>query len=297
MMQPRIGFVGAGKVGHVLARLWKQAGYAISSVTSRTYAHAQTLAAEVDADVAQSVAEVVARSDLTLLTVNDDAIAEVAAQITKADLELSGKAIVHTSGARSLDVLSDLQAGGARVGSLHPVFPFAEIKTALQRLPGATFAVEVDDDELRRWLAALVAAVSGRLMVIPPGDKALYHAALVIASNYTLVLFHVAEQLLHEMGTSPQAAQNALSILLQETVANLKARSTAEALTGPLVRGDTGTLAAHLEALAAYPQVRDLYHLLTEAALPMLKQRGMNDETIATMKRQLGIEGWHKTQG
>ena len=296
-MQPRIGFVGAGKVGHVLARLWKQAGYEISAVTSRTEAHAQTLAAAVGADVVKTAAEVVARSDVTLLTVNDDAITEVAEQITAANPDLSGKGIVHTSGAKSLDVLAGLQAGGARLGSLHPVFPFAEVETALQRLPGATFAVEADDDGLQSWLTALVTAVNGRVMLIPPGDKVLYHAALVIASNYTVVLFHVAEQLLHEMVASQQAAHNALSVLLEGTVANLKANSTAEALTGPLVRGDMGTVAAHLEALAAYPQVRDLYRLLTEAALPMLEQRDMDEETLALIKRQLGIEGQRETQG
>src|SRR5512134_2824527 len=95
--KPALGIVGAGKVGTVLARLWYAAGYRIAAVHSRTAAHAEALAATVNAPVVQHPDEVVRAADLTLLTVPDDVIGLVAGQMSGG--RVNGKGVVHTSGA------------------------------------------------------------------------------------------------------------------------------------------------------------------------------------------------------
>ncbi|MBZ0292182.1 MAG: DUF2520 domain-containing protein [Anaerolineae bacterium] len=270
MTRPTIGIIGAGKVGGVLARLLKQAGYEIGAVYSRS--NAEALAQAVDAEVTGSSAEVVAKADLVLLAVPDDVIQSVAVALEKANWQ--GKGVVHTSGVHDADLLVPLVSQGAMIGSLHPAFPFTE--AAVSTLAGVTFAIEAADETLRGWLIAIVDALEGNPFLIPPGEKALYHAALVFASNYTVTLYAVAETLLRRLGAEPEAAEAALNALMVGTVANLQAKGVPGALTGPLVRGDSGTVEAHLAALEAVDSpLAEVYRLLAQLSLPMVKERGV----------------------
>ncbi len=269
-MRPTLAFVGAGKVGGVLARLLAAHGYTITTIYSRTFAHAAALAQMVGARAVESLTEVDA--DLVLLTVPDDAITATTAGLAG----FTGQAVIHTSGAHDVASLKALAERGVQVGSLHPAYPFADVETAISGLPGSTFAVEAQDEPLRGWLFEMVAALDGRALIIPPGGKAVYHAALVIASNYTVTLYALAESLLTGLGADQAAADAALDALLAGTVANLKARGVPDALTGPLVRGDAGTIAAHLAVLnAADGEIAELYRQLARSTLPLARARGV----------------------
>ncbi|MBI5669403.1 MAG: DUF2520 domain-containing protein [Chloroflexi bacterium] len=277
--RPTLGFVGAGKVGSTLARLWFQTGYAVRAISSRNRAKAETLAEQVDARVVATADEVIAAADLILLTVPDDAIEPLAASLQRESL--MGKGVIHTSGARDASVLAVLAARGALTGSLHPAFPFADVETAVQRLPGATFALEAESPPLRGWLRDLVLALDGRVMVIPPGQKAVYHSALVIASNYTVTLYAIAERLLTAIGAERDAAEGALNTLVQGTVDNLRETGIPAALTGPLTRADAGTIRRHLQVLRQIdPLVADLYLQLARLSLPMVRARGVSTELL-----------------
>ncbi|MBZ0284948.1 MAG: DUF2520 domain-containing protein [Anaerolineae bacterium] len=274
--RPVLGFVGAGKVGTSLARLWYNAGYTVKAVYSRTPAKANELAVRVGALVTDSADAVVAQCDLTLLTVTDDAI-EIAASSIRAS-DLTGKAVIHTSGAHDASALRGLAVRMAATGSLHPIFPFADVETAVQSLPGAVFALEAMDERLRSWLERMVAALGGQILVVPPGKKAAYHAALVFASNYMVTLYAIAEGLLHGLGADRATAARALNPLMAGTVANLREWGVPDALTGPLVRGDLSTVAAHMEALASIDAgVAVLYRDLAQHSLPMLKARQVHN--------------------
>jgi predicted short-subunit dehydrogenase-like oxidoreductase (DUF2520 family) len=277
--QPSIGIVGAGKVGSTLARLLYQHKYAIAALYSPTRQHAQTLADRVSAPVVNTVSEVVAQADLILLTVPDDAIATVAAEI--GDQNVRGKAFVHTSGAHDSSVLARLAATGGLTGSLHPAFPFADVETSVAKLPGTTFAVEAADDRLLGWLLDIVAALGGRALVIPPGKKALYHAALALASNYTVTLYALAERLLLSLDADRETIDAALNSLVAATVANLQEQGIPAALTGPLTRADVGTVAAHMIALTEIDApAAELYRRLAEMTLPLLVERGVDIKEI-----------------
>jgi predicted short-subunit dehydrogenase-like oxidoreductase (DUF2520 family) len=235
-----------------------------------------SLADKVGARAVASPVEVLAAADLTLFTVPDDVIVPLATLVAHTSGALSGKAVIHTSGSHGTSSLSALAARGAAVGGLHPAFPFADIETSIARLPGATFAIETDDQHLDGWLHALVAALDGRVLMIPHGQKALYHAALTIASNYLVTLYALAENVLLSLGADREAAAHALNVLVGTTADNLRLQGTPAALTGALVRGDVGTVAAHRAALALYDaQIAKIYVDLARLTLPLLEARGV----------------------
>jgi predicted short-subunit dehydrogenase-like oxidoreductase (DUF2520 family) len=119
-----------------------------------------------------------------------------------------------------------------------------------------------------------VSAVDGRIFVIPPGSKAIYHSAFVFASNYVVTLYAIAEKLLVGLGAEREVADNALNGLLAGTVANLRQQGVPAALTGPLVRGDAETIRLHLEALGRIDgDLVELYRQLGRLSLPMLEAR------------------------
>jgi predicted short-subunit dehydrogenase-like oxidoreductase (DUF2520 family) len=282
-LKPSLGFVGAGKVGSVLARLLFARGYRVTTVYSRTFSHAETLAELVGSRAVASLADVGA--DLVLMTVPDDAIALTAAAL--AEVGFVGQAAVHTSGARDASGLASLGQRGVQVGSLHPAYPFADVETALKGLPGSAFAVEAGTEPLLGWLRELVAALDGHALLIPPGGKALYHAALVIASNYTVTLYALAEGLLTSLGADRAAADQALNALVAGTVENLRAQGIPDALTGPLVRVDVETIAAHLRALDEVNQdTAAVYRQLARLTYPLLLARGIAPNEIEQLLQQ-----------
>lgn len=278
--KPSLGFVGAGKVGNVLARLWYAAGYSISAVHSRTEAHAETLAEAVQTRAINSPGQVIATSTITVLTVPDDAISTVVASVRLKDL--TDRAIIHSSGVHGVEVLQPLAERGALVGSIHPIFPFADIATAIQSVTGGiTFAVEASDNLLRNWLFDMTRSLNGSVLEVHPGKKALYHSAMVFASNYVVTLYAVAEQLLANTGASERGARHALHALVAQNIENIQRLGIPDALTGPLVRGDTGTLLQHLSALEENDeQIAELYRHLARASFTMLKDRNVDLDLI-----------------
>jgi predicted short-subunit dehydrogenase-like oxidoreductase (DUF2520 family) len=286
MIKPQLGIIGAGKVGSTLARLLAQQGYTVTRVYSRKPENAARLAEALQTPAAISPAEVVQHADLILLTVSDDAITPVVAEL--AALDFTGKAVIHCAGALGSEVLSPLAAQGARVGSLHPVFPFSDIESAMAGLAGASFALESDSALLRDWLVAIIGALRGQVVEIPLGSKSLYHAALALSSNYTVTLYALAHSLISGLGADPAAVRQMLDSLLSATVHNLQqAPSPADALTGPLVRGDVQTLAAHLQQLQmADPQIASAYRLLAQLSFPLLEARGTPLSAITSLLEQ-----------
>jgi predicted short-subunit dehydrogenase-like oxidoreductase (DUF2520 family) len=285
--QPTLGFIGAGKVGHTLARLWYRKGYRVRAVHSWTRANALELASLVGAAVVDSPGSVVRAADLTFLTVPDDAIQDVVS-IIRQELDVVSvvgiKGIIHTSGARDRTILELLEQKGCMTGGLHPAYPFADVETAVARLPGTTFGIEAEDEMLNEWLMKLIQALEGYALAIPAGGKAIYHSAFVFASNYTVTLYAIAEQLLTGLGAERETVDRALNALVAGTAANLQQRGIPDALTGPLVRGDVETLEAHLRALRGIDRdLTDLYIHLIRLSLPMLAARNIDTTYIEAL--------------
>ncbi len=266
---PRIAIIGAGRVGTALGLALHHAGYPITAVASRTIDHATELAQLVTAPQLPLLAAV-QNADLVLFVVPDDAIHPLAQVVADAGSWQPGQLVVHASGALPAAALSPAAAQGAHIGSFHPLAAFARRNTTLPA--GLTIAVEAAEP-LRRILHRLAHDLGGQPLDLTADAKPLYHAAAVLASNYTVVLAALATQLIAATGAPEERALEALLPLLDTTLANLRRDGLPAALTGPLVRGDSGTVTRHLTALdTQYPLTANVYRALGEAALALLSE-------------------------
>ena len=280
----RLGFIGAGTVGTALAASLSRRGYAVVAVSSRSRSSAERLAARIEGcEVYSDGQEVVDAADLVFITTPDGAIGPVVAQYAwRRD-----KSVVHCSGADSLDVLESARASGASVGAFHPLQTFASVEEAIENLPGSTFAVEAEGS-LMGTLEAIVASLDGRCVRLYPGDKVLYHTAAVLACNYMVALVGMATDLWKQFDVPTDEATEALLPLIRGTVNNITKVGLPNCLTGPIARGDLGTIEKHLKALAdRAPQLLPAYKLLGLQTIPIALAKGKIDDTRAEEMREL----------
>lgn len=280
----RIGFIGAGTVGTALAITLAREGYHVAAVASRTRASAEALAAQVPGcAVWDKAQEVAGAADLVFITTPDDAIAGVAA----AAQWHAGQGVVHCSGAASVDIIGPAAQDGAQVGAFHPLQSFANVSRALENIPGSTFAIEAELP-LRDTLVEMARRLHGQPVLLGPGDKVLYHAAAVIVSNYTVALMKMATELWRQFGVPPAEATEALLPLLRGTVNNIANIGLPNCLTGPVARGDTGTIERHLAALERRaPQLLAAYRDLGLQAVAVSVEKGKVDRVQAARMRAM----------
>ncbi len=268
---PRLGFVGAGRVGTALAVALRRAGWPVPAVASRDPARRDRFAALVPG--ARAYAEpqaVLDQADLVFLTVPDDAVAEVAVQMRL----YSGQAIVHTSGVLPSSVLAPAMAAGTEAGSFHPLVAFAGLEAALAALPGSVIAIE-GDEPLLPLLSELAEALGARPVRMTAAGKALHHAAAVLAAGGLVALLDTIRELGVAAGLDDAAALDTYLDLARQGLDHAGALGTQAALTGPVVRGDLGTLRAHLGALQdRAPDALPVYVALVRRAVAMAMARG-----------------------
>ncbi len=221
-----------------------------------------------------------------LVAVPDDAIEDVAARLREASL--AGTVVLHCSGLRDRTALSVLEGRVAGLGSFHPLQTLAGDSEAAERLRAAYAVLEGDATAVAAG-RLLATQLGMRAIEIRGADKPRYHAAAVIVSNYTVALASVAERLAGEAGIPADAAGRIYLPLLEGTWRNLEMRGTTDALTGPIVRGDAGTVRAHLGALDG--ETRRLYAVLGLEAVKLARRGGLAatraDEIEATLRGAL----------
>jgi predicted short-subunit dehydrogenase-like oxidoreductase (DUF2520 family) len=279
-----IGFIGAGTVGTALAVRLREKGYPIAAVASRSLTSAQRLAGMVDnCEVQDSPQAVADAAEMVFITTPDDAIAGVAAQINW----YPGQSVIHCSGADSLDILEPATKAGAYVGGFHPLQTFASITYAIENIPGSTFALEAEEP-LLSTLKEMAIALDGRWIELKPGDKVIYHAAAVFACNYLVALVKLATDLWQTFGVSTTEATQALLPLLRGTINNLDNVGLPYCLTGPIARGDIGTIRRHLAALEARaPALLPTYRELGRQTIPIALAKGKIDKLRARELQKL----------
>ena len=243
----RIGVVGAGRVGAVLAAALREAGHEIAAVAGESHAsrtRINTLLPGVRVDKPTAVSRA---CDLLLLTVPDDMLSNVVTMLAASGAIREGQYVVHTSGKHGLAVLQPAADAGAHVLAMHPAMTFTGTHVDLARLAGCVYGVTAnpDTDDLA---AKLVADLRGRLLRVEEDRRALYHAGLAHGANHLVTLVSQAMDLLRDSGADDPAAT--LRPLLTAALDNALEYGSA-ALTGPIVRGDVETVRAHLRDIAA----------------------------------------------
>jgi predicted short-subunit dehydrogenase-like oxidoreductase (DUF2520 family) len=276
--------VGAGRVGTALAVAFARAGWPVTAAFSRDPGRLARFRELVPSALAATDPAVVADdADLVFLTVPDDAVADVAAHLRL----YAGQAVVHTSGALGREVLAPARAAGTTSGSFHPLVAFADLDAALAALAGATVAVE-GDEELVELLAQLAESIGAQPVRLPPTGKAAYHAAAVLAAGGFVGLLDGIAEVARGAGLDEGGALAIYAPLIRQSLANAERLGITSALTGPFVRGDVGTVRAHLEALARLaPGALELYRVVARRELAMAVARGALDESAAEALRRL----------
>jgi predicted short-subunit dehydrogenase-like oxidoreductase (DUF2520 family) len=279
---PIIGIVGAGHVGTALGLALSRGGWPIQAVASRDAANRERFRSLVEVSrVFADPEPILDEVELIILAVPDDAIAGLARSLRM----YGGQAMIHTSGALGAEVLAPAMAAGTQIGAFHPLVAFAETERAVAALHGATVAIE-GDDQLAAMLAEMAEAIGATAVRLAPGSKAAYHAAAVLAAGGFVALLDAIAELGRVAGLDEAGALAIYGPLIEGTLGNARALGIRAALTGPMTRGDIGTLVAHLDTLRRHaPGVLDLYAAAAGREIDLAEDRGALAPAMASDMR------------
>ncbi|MGH7582120.1 MAG: Rossmann-like and DUF2520 domain-containing protein [Gemmatimonadales bacterium] len=279
-----IAIVGPGRVGLSLARALARSGTSPVVLGPRAVDLPDSLGhTETD------WREPLATSELVMIAVPDDHIAEVANKVAGLGVIGARAVILHTSGLHDRGVLAPLAAAGAATGSWHPVQTFARRDGEPDVLAGSPAVVEGDAAAMARGRELAQTLRMFPVIEIQSAEKVRYHAAAVFASNYVVVVATVAARLAREAGLGDRAEGAEVFVpLMRRTIENFAA-DPGSALTGPVARGDAATVRRHLAALDG--EERELYVLLGREALRIARHSGLDESAATAVEVALGGGG------
>lgn len=283
-MTERVLIVGAGQVGRGLFRAFRASGVETLGLHGRRPSAFATSSGSLPSSIVNA--------NTIILAVRDDQIDDLLTGFIRERESgargriASGTVILHTSGSAEPPLMHDLAGAGISGGTFHPLVPFANPDRALELLKRAWIGID-GDDQARATSRRLAGHVGARTLDIPPGGKAVYHAAAVMSSNFPIVLASLACELLHGLGIPERSAQQAVHSLMEGAVSNISDTPPLEALTGPVVRGEADTVLAHLAALRGHNDARAVYKRLSLATVEMASRRGADPAQLDEIKRAL----------
>jgi predicted short-subunit dehydrogenase-like oxidoreductase (DUF2520 family) len=283
-----IGFIGAGKVATAFGRYLHGHDVPISGYFDR---HAEKTARAAGATGSRSypdAAALAAHSDIVLITTRDDQIAGVCSELCRQSKIAPHHLIGHMSGAHSCRILADARRLGAAVFSLHPLQAFADEDKALAELPDTYFSLEGDGERLQP-VRQILEQTGNRFFSISSEHKSLYHLSACILSNYLVTLMDCGLAALGKSGIDPDEGFLAMRPLIEGTLSNIARMGPASALTGPIVRGDTGTIRRHLQALKlpGLEEIESLYRHMGLHTLKLASQTALSSKEKVAAVRQL----------
>lgn len=272
-----LSIIGAGHVGKVLARLWRQSSsYEILGILNSSLDSGIKAAEYIGGGyVVESVSDI-PNSDSYMITVSDDNIAECYDQLARSH-DLSGSVVFHCSGSLPSSILQS-RASDKGVASIHPVKSFADVDASVASFEGTFCGYEGDDAALAAILPKFQ-VIGGVPFSIDPKKKTLYHTAIVFSMNYLVALIDVGLQCYADSGVPNDLALQVLKPILTNALSNVFRLGTARALTGPIARGDSEVVRRQLNDLAERSRdLEYLYALLGKYALEVARQSGNSTE-------------------
>lgn len=246
----QVTIIGSGNVAAVMGRLLVEKGHTVNEIYSRDATHATELAQQLNAKVVTALNMLDDHSDIYIIAVADDALAEVAAQIA-----FKNKLVIHTAGSVSKEILKTVST------NYGVLWPMKMIRKSMTTLDPVTIVVDGNSEPVTRRLEQLATEFSSTVTRADDEQRIKMHMLAAITSNFTNHLYHLAADYC--------AAENIelafFYPLIEETAERIKHHHPKELQAGPAFRGDRLTLEKHVQLLAKYPQIREVYRAITES--------------------------------
>jgi predicted short-subunit dehydrogenase-like oxidoreductase (DUF2520 family) len=297
MKKPRLNnfaIIGAGMVGTAIGFLLKKAGYKVIAIADKSPAALKRALPYTGGKAFRKLKEAVQEADCILITTPDDSISSACWEIALCPA-IKGKFVFHMSGAGGLDLLESAKKAGAAVASIHPLQSFSSIDQAIKNIPGSYFGITADK---KAQLPAknIIRDLGGIPIFISSDQKPLYHAAACFASNYLVSLMNTVESIYQAIGMNEKDAKKAYLPLVYGSLKNINNSGSITSLTGPIARGDFGTIKKHITAINKnLPQYSSLYSSLGLITVKVAQQKGtLNARQAKTMNAILkGVKNEH----
>jgi predicted short-subunit dehydrogenase-like oxidoreductase (DUF2520 family) len=251
----RITLIGSGNVATHFAAAFKNAGHKIIQVYSKSYQNAALLAYHVGAEAADKLEELSTETDIFIIAVKDDVIGEVAQKLAPYQ-----KPLVHTSGATDMQVILK---SSPQAGVLYPLQTFSKVgEVNFREVP---LCIEASTDRLTLALEQLSQTISNNVYRVDSQQRKILHLAAVFACNFPNNLYGIAQMLL-----APHRLDfNMLRPLILETAQKVQQNLPPDVQTGPAIRNDEKTMAAHLQLLGNDAGLQQIYELLSQSIIKM----------------------------
>jgi predicted short-subunit dehydrogenase-like oxidoreductase (DUF2520 family) len=286
-----VAIIGAGKVGSVLGRILADRGGRVVAVISRSRSSARKCARFVGCKLySTSLDDLPPETSLILITTPHGAVEEVGLALSRLEqLRFKRLNVCHASGMLTAEALAPLAARGATVFSFHPLQTFPrdfEPRDIVDSIVGIYYGV----DGTRKGLATarrLATLLRGHTIEVPPEMRVFYHAACVVASNHLTGLLAVLESMYAKLGNSQKKFFPVFMPIIMATLRNVNATSPVQALSGPVARGGTETVARHFDAVRTYaPELIRYFSSLTDETITLAARKGsLSPERVEEMRQ------------
>jgi len=285
-----INIIGCGRAAGSLAQLWKQAAcVGIGGVMNRSDESSLRAVKKLGAGTALSSLKSFDAARYWLIGTSDGQIATAADELARVQIELQDSVVFHLCGRHGTDILSPLRDRGCKIAAIHPVRSLTHELISLEDFEGTACVAEGGEESLDA-LRLLFQSIGGVWMPVRNIDRGLYHAAVSIISNVTKAVAWKAQNWLVSAGLDADMAVAVTHTLLSSTMEDVARSGASQSITGPVVRGDTSTIEAHLLALeAGHREDVDVYRVLARTVLELARERGDLDAvTLARFEALLG---------
>ena len=254
----KISLIGSGNVATVLGRLLKQKNFIVNEVVSRDKTHALYLAKELDAIAIDDIKALSKNSDVYIIAVNDDAIEAVSNQ-----LNTSEKIVVHTCGSASINLLRNASK------NFGVLYPLQSLRKEIPYLSAIPFLIDASNNYSKNVIITLAEAISDSIKEANDEQRMQYHLSAIVVSNFTNHLFALAE----EYCKKNKIEFFLLLPLIEEVMNRLRNFKPADMQTGPAIRGDISTMQKHLSLLKDFPQLKNIYEVMSESIAEVKRER------------------------
>lgn len=247
-----ISIIGSGNTATVLGKLFKQNNHSIKEVIGRNTNAVQQLAETLQANACFEINKIDTTADIFIVAVKDDAVSTISNQ-----LKLDDKIVVHTGGSVAINVL---EKTSANYGVLYPL---QSLRKELSYTPAIPFLVDGNNDFSRQQIFNLASSITNKVIHANDETRLKYHLSGIIASNFTNHLFALAK----DYCNANNIDFDLLLPLIKETTSRLDLYEPAAMQTGPAIRGDEATIEKHLQLLNDFPQLKNIYKMMSESII------------------------------